>query len=95
MSAVLTDAEALKKLKSLSEDIDQLSAVAKDLTRSDVLPLDPAVHSCLSLSWFFLEAALRESGYSMCGHVAITKGCQCCTHFGELWALAERIRRML
>jgi len=95
MSAVLTDAEALKKLEHLSEEIDQLSAVAKDLTRSDVLPLDPAVHGCLSMAWFFLEAALRESGGSMCGHVVIFKGCQCCTHFGELWTKAERIRRML
>lgn len=90
-------------IESLNEEIDQLSATARDL---ETLPA--AVQELLDLAWWFTEDYLR-SGLGSCGHNPRSKDtnqlwdaatktyspCECCKRYEELTAKALRIKQSL
>ena len=98
MSYAVTDAveddmkAEFKALEQLYEDVDEAASLARDCTT-----LCPEAKPLLDLCWWFTEESLRSTGHGFCGHVAVqTKPfCQCCHHFAELRARAQRIRRLL
>lgn len=82
----------LTALEFISEDIDQLSATARDCAE-----LAPKLKRALDLAWFLAEEALRESGRGSCGHAeVVTKPyCGCCAHFGEVRTGTQMLRMHL
>lgn len=98
MSYAATDAvegdmrKELKVLEQLNDDIDQLSATARDCDS-----LAPEVKTLLDMAWYFAEKAMRETGRGSCGHVEIIVKpyCACCAHFREMRPKSEGLRSRL